>query len=174
LTPLLLSVIVALIIHPPARSTLFPFVPMALIDVRTGTLQQPRAGKLASGDSITGAAEKYRGEAVEEEAMNFVAGLASIGLSSPTELKKRDRDPKAGPTSPLDSALGSLKKVIPGVSDVGATASEEGNTPAGDASSDKPDEAKVPMQQMMWDEVRPLMHMHVLSEICDTWDRFSK
>ena len=147
-------------------------MPLALVDVNTGTIQRPRAGKLASGDSITGAPEKHPGEAVEQEASNFVTGVASIALSSATEAKTRDLDNASATSSTSDGVPGAFENVIPAASDVATTAAEAQSAAAGDTSDVKHDKTKVPMQQMMWEQTRPFMH--VLAEICDTWERFGK
>lgn len=47
----------------------------------SGNLTKPNAGILGSKDSITGAPQNVEGEAVENEASNFVTGLAGIGIN---------------------------------------------------------------------------------------------
>ncbi|KAK3052055.1 hypothetical protein LTS18_012319, partial [Coniosporium uncinatum] len=84
LVPLFSTVMIALIAYPPSRPILFPPAPLALVDGKTGGVQKPKAGVLGSLDSATGAPENMKGEAVEQEASNFVSGIASVALSSAT------------------------------------------------------------------------------------------
>src|SRR5437773_9653047 len=77
-----ITTIIILIVYPPSRSFLFPPVPIALVDAKTGGLKKPKAGQLGSDNSLTGGPEKHQGEAVEEEAINFVSSFAQITLST--------------------------------------------------------------------------------------------
>ena len=74
--------VLTLITVPRSRGILFPPAPLALVDSKSGGVQKPKSGVLASFDSATGAPENYRGEAVELEASNFVSGVASVAVSS--------------------------------------------------------------------------------------------
>ncbi|KAK0614619.1 hypothetical protein B0T14DRAFT_499848 [Immersiella caudata] len=81
-----LAFLVVLILFPSSRSLCFPPAPPSLIDSSTGGVKRPAAGVLGSGDSLTGAPEKYPGEAVEQEAhsaVNSVITLA-VGLAGDT------------------------------------------------------------------------------------------
>lgn len=82
LMPLLSLTLITLIVYPPSRDILFPPAPVALVSASTGGVQKPKAGVLGSTDSATGAPENHKGEAVEQEASNFVNGIASVALSS--------------------------------------------------------------------------------------------
>jgi len=82
LVPTIVAFIMVLIAYPPSRAYCFPPAPVALIDSKTGGVKKPTAGVLGSDDSLTGAPEKHQGEAVEQEASNFVNSFASIALSS--------------------------------------------------------------------------------------------
>lgn len=84
LVPIILTFLIVLIIYEPSRNYCFPPAPIALIDHKTGGIQKPPAGVLGSDDSLTGAPEKHQGEAVEQEASNFVNSFTSIALSSAT------------------------------------------------------------------------------------------
>lgn len=77
LTPTLTVFVMALIVCPRARYTCFPPAPPSLINSATGRIQKPLAGELAS-DSITGAPEKHPGEAIEQEAHNFVTSIGKV------------------------------------------------------------------------------------------------
>ncbi|KAG5915554.1 hypothetical protein E4U53_004451, partial [Claviceps sorghi] len=63
-----------LVVCPPARTWCFPPAPPSLIDADTGGVKSPLSGQLAS-DSVTGAAELHPGEAVEQEAHNFMKSI---------------------------------------------------------------------------------------------------
>lgn len=78
LVPVIVSFLIALIISPRARDYCFPGAPPALIDSNTGGVKKPAAGVLASDDSVTGAPEKHKGEAVEQEAHSFVSSISSV------------------------------------------------------------------------------------------------
>lgn len=78
LVPTLAAFLVVLVLYPPARDYCFPPAPPALIDPKTGGVQKPAAGVLASDDSMTGAPEKHQGEAVEQEAHSFVNSMSTV------------------------------------------------------------------------------------------------
>ena len=78
LLPTIFGFLIVLVLYPRARSYSFPPAPPALIDANTGGVQKPAAGVLASEDSITGAPEKYQGEAVEQEAHSFVTSISTV------------------------------------------------------------------------------------------------
>ena len=169
--------IIVLIAYPPSRPLLFPPAPIALVDSKTGGAQSPSAGVLGSHDSATGAPEKHKGEAVEQEASNFVTGIGSIALSSATG--KHDRGDQQDDT---------LSKSVPDptrLASAGATAkaSTGGGMPAsGEINQETPsdeiavaahhDKTKQPMEEAMWAKMRPAMH--IIGEIADGWERFAK
>ena len=175
--PTFFTALIVLIVYPPSRPILFPPAPLALVDSSTGGVQSPKAGVLGSHDSATGAPEKHQGEAVEQEASNFVTGIGSIALSSATG--KNDR------SEPSDD---SLSKSVPDptrLASAGATAkaSAGGGMPASgevgqSTTSDETavaahhDRTKQPMEEAMWSKMRPAMH--VLGDISDGWERFAK
>ncbi|PQE21434.1 Proteasome subunit beta type protein [Rutstroemia sp. NJR-2017a BBW] len=82
LVPVLITFVIVLIAWPPARSYCFPPAPVALIDSKTGGVKKPPAGVLGNETSLTGAPENHKGEAVEQEATNFVNSLTSIAITS--------------------------------------------------------------------------------------------
>lgn len=81
LIPAFLTFLWVLVVFPKARAMAFPPAPIALVDTVSGDLTKPNAGILGSVDSITGAPESMKGEAVENESSNFVTGLAGIGVN---------------------------------------------------------------------------------------------
>ena len=78
LIPVFSAFLMTLIIMPKARTYCFPPAPLSLINSKTGGVQKPPAGVLASDDSITGAPEKHKGEAVEQEAHSFVNSISTV------------------------------------------------------------------------------------------------
>ncbi len=161
LVPTFLITLVVLIIYPPARPLLFPPAPLALVNSKTGGVQKPKAGVLGSHDSITGAPEKHQGEAVEQEASNFVSGIASVAISSAAG--KHDQSTPEG--DPLDSA-------VPDPTAIASSAADAKDSAAGGTPTTQHDKTKKPMEEAMWTKMRPAMH--VLGDIADGWERFAK
>lgn len=147
--------------YPPSRPLLFPPAPLALVNSKTGGIQSPKAGVLGSHDSATGAPEKHKGEAVEQEAHNFVSGIGSIALSSAAG-KHEQGDPEGGP---IDNSVPDLTKMA----SAGAEAKESA---AGGIPTAHHDKTKQPMEEAMWTKMRPIMH--VVGDLADGWERFAK
>lgn len=78
LMPAIIAFLIILVLLPPARHKCFPPAPLSLIHYKTGGIRKPPAGVLASDDSVTGAPEKHKGEAVEQEAHSFVTSIATV------------------------------------------------------------------------------------------------
>ena len=78
LGPTIIIFLMILIWSPEARDICFPGAPPSLIDPKTGGVKTPAAGVLASDDSVTGAPEKHKGEAVEQEAHSFVTSISTV------------------------------------------------------------------------------------------------
>ena len=78
LFPTIMVFFMVLILFRRSRDICFPPAPPALIDSKTGGVQKPPAGVLASGDTITGAPEKHEGEGAEQEANSFVNSIATV------------------------------------------------------------------------------------------------
>ena len=150
-----------LVIFPPARSLMFPPAPLALVDSKTGGVKSPKAGVLGSHDSATGAPEKHRGEAVEQEASNFVAGFATIAMSSATG-KHEQSDPEYDPVATS----------VPDPTRIAAASTDAKSSAAGGKPTAEHDKTKQPMEEAMWSKMRPTMH--VLGDIADGWERFAK
>lgn len=81
LMPLFFGLITLLLASPRARKVLFPPAPLAAISAKTGEAKVPKSGQLGS-DGLTGAAESYKGEAVEQEASNVVGSVAHLAVST--------------------------------------------------------------------------------------------
>lgn len=160
IVPTIAVTLIVLIMYPPARTMMFPPAPLSLVSGKTGGLQKPPAGVLGSHDSATGAPENYQGEAVEQEASNFVTGIAHIAISSATGKHPQDPDPKdsdAADTAPDPTAIAIG----------GANARHQASKTGAPAHKDK---TKQPMEAAMWNKMRPLMHG--LQDLADTWERF--
>jgi len=163
LVPLFSTVIIALIAYPPSRPFLFPPAPLALVDGKTGGVQKPKAGVLGSHDSATGAPENMKGEAVEQEASNFVNGIASVALSSATGKHPQTDAPSSEEGSPADAVPDPTAITM-----AAANAREKANGGKATAHQDK---TKVPMENAMWTKMRPIMHG--IADVSDTWERFA-
>ncbi|KAL1857911.1 hypothetical protein Plec18167_001685 [Paecilomyces lecythidis] len=159
LTPTLLGTILVLIVYPPSRNLLFPPAPLALVDSKTGSVQTPKAGVLGSHDSVTGAPEKYRGEAVEQEASNLVSGVASVAVGS--AVGKHDQG------TPEDAPI---EGSAPDPTDVVASSADAASAGQGAVPSDAHDKTREPMKKEVWEKVKPVMR--ILNDICDTWEKF--
>ena len=125
-------------------------------------MKKPTAGMLGSHDSMTGAPEKHQGEAVEQEAHNFVSGLAAIGLSSATGKH---------PANDTQSEGGVIDSTVPDPSKMAAHAADAKDSTSGD-STVKHDKAKQPMEAAMWQKARPVMH--IIANVADVWERLAK
>ncbi|KAL6718719.1 hypothetical protein ACLMJK_002953 [Lecanora helva] len=159
LMPLLFTTMIVLIVYPPARTIMFPPVPLALVSSKTGGVQTPQAGVLGSHDSATGAPEKHKGEAVEQEAHNFVSGIGSIALSSAAG-KHEQADPESDP----------LNSSVPDPTAIATDAAAAKQSAQGKQPEPHHDKTKQPMEQAMWLKMRPIMH--VIGDIADGWERF--
>ncbi len=76
------ALLMLLVLSDHARSVLFPAAPLAAIDAKTGKAKVPASGHLGSRDSLTGGAETYSGEAVEQEASNLIGALGTVAVST--------------------------------------------------------------------------------------------
>ncbi|KAK6341453.1 hypothetical protein TWF696_008527 [Orbilia brochopaga] len=158
--PLLIAFAITLIAFPKSRRYLFPPTPIALVNTATGQLQQPPAGVLASRGSLTGAPEKHEGEAVEEEASNFVAGIAAIGINSATGQHPENLE---------QDEEGTIDTKVPDPSSVAIKATDAKDKAAG-GTGKKHGKTKEPLQDAMWAKMRPITHG--LESVADTWERF--
>ncbi|KAF2865899.1 hypothetical protein BDV95DRAFT_672242 [Massariosphaeria phaeospora] len=159
--PLLSLTFLALIVYPPIRPMMFPPAPLALVS-GSGGVQKPKAGVLGSHDSATGAPENHKGEAVEQEASNFVNGIASVALSSATG-KHPQGDPHSEEGSPGDS--------VPDPTSIAVGAADAKDMASGVNSGATHDKTKAPMETAMWTKMRPIMHG--VADVTDGWERFA-
>lgn len=133
------------------------------MDSRSGGVQKPKAGVLGSHDSATGAPENHKGEAVEQEASNFVNGIASIALSSAA-----GKHPQGEPEGDEDGA----EDVAPDPTALAVNVADAKAKASGAKPHSKHDKTKVPMETAMWTKMRPIMHG--IADLTDTWERFGK
>ena len=167
--------ILTLMLAPSSRGVLFPPAPVSLVSSSTGGVQKPRAGVLGSTDSATGAPERHKGEAVEQEASNFVSGIASIALSSAAgKHPQGDQDTAADADTDAEGneVVAPGDAVAPDPTAVAVAATDAKDKAAGVGTGEKHDRTKVPMETAMWTKMRPAMH--ALGEVADTWERMAK
>ena len=164
LIPTIFSFLIILIVYPPSRTYCFPPAPIALIDGETGGIKKPTAGVLGSDDSLTGAPEKHQGEAVEQEASNFVNSFTSIAISSAA-----GKHPEGDPHGQEEGAS-SLEDKSPDPTDIAMSVSAAKSKTEGGEPNAVHDKTKEPMSAAMWSKTRPIMH--VIAEIADGWERF--
>ena len=165
LVPTIVAFLMILIAYPPSRAFCFPPAPIALIDSKTGGIKKPKAGVLGSDNSLTGAPEKHEGEAVEQEASNFVNGFTSIAISSAA-----GKHPQGAPHGEEEGAS-SLEDRAPDPTNVATGAADAKDKTAGGEPSAVNDKTKEPMTQALWSKTRPVMHG--IADISDGWERFA-
>ncbi|KAJ5211975.1 uncharacterized protein N7498_003621 [Penicillium cinerascens] len=159
LAPAIFAALIALVIYPPCRPIMFPPAPIALVDKDTGGVQKPKAGVLGSHESITGAPEKYKGEAAEKEASNLVASVASVAVGS--AVGKHDQGvPEDAP----------LEGSVPDAMDIVSNTADAQSAARGEIPSDTHDKTRQPMKQAVMDGAN--MAMEVVSDITDTFEKF--
>jgi hypothetical protein len=161
LVPTFLTFLLILIAVPRSRDLCFPPAPLALVSAKTGGITKPKAGVLGSHDSVTGAPEKYQGQAVEQEASNLVAGIATVAMSS--AVGRHDQgDPEE---TAVDKAPDPTK-----IASVAADAKTSA-TSTGGIAEEHHDKTKQPMEEAIWAQMRPAMR--VMGDIADAWERFA-
>jgi hypothetical protein len=164
LIPTIIAFVMVLVVYPPSRSYCFPPAPIALIDSKTGGVKKPTAGVLGSDNSLTGAPEKHQGEAVEQEASNFVNNFTSIAISSAA-----GNHPQGDPRT--DGSSGILEATAPDPTDMAASAADAKDKSSGGQPNAVHDKTKEPMSAAMWSKTRPVMH--TIADIADGWERFA-
>jgi hypothetical protein len=162
LVPTIITFVMILIVYPPSRSYCFPPAPLSLISGKTGGVQKPAAGVLGSDDSLTGAPEKHQGEAVEQEANNFVNSFTAIAISSAAG--------KHPAGDPHDEGQSKLESNAPDPTDIVINASDAKEKAAGGEPNAVHDKTKEPMAAAMWSKTRPVMH--AIASVSDGWERF--
>jgi hypothetical protein len=151
-----------------ARELLFPSAPRALVSTKTGEIQTPAAGQLGTTGTLTGAPEKQEGEALEEEAANFIANFRHLVMKA-----MGAHDGEDGEGDPLEGKV--PKPIRNFVNNLKAEGSAPGHTTAGEKQTQEP------MEDVIWaiakpENVTPIIQAapHVLGEIIDNLERLAK
>jgi len=165
LVPTIISFLIVLVVYPASRDYCFPLAPIALIDSSTGGIKKPTAGVLGSDNSLTGAPEKHQGEAVEQEAHNFVTGFTSIAISGAA-----GKNPQGDPHEQEEGASG-LEAIAPDPTNMAINAADAKAKSSGDSPNALHDKTKEPMTAAIWSKTRPVMH--AITDISDGWERFA-
>ena len=176
LLPLLLSSIIILVLYPDIRLYLFPPAPLSVISGTSGNIQIPKAGTVGSVDSLSGAPEAHKGEAVEQEARHFVAGLSAIAVSTAAGKGPGEdgNDDTAGniesESKRNERSAASIDDTAPSPTTLVTTATDSKYLAGGDHAAVDP--AKKPVHDAMWNKARPFMRL--LTTVADTWERLGK
>lgn len=161
LIPTILATLLVLVVYPPCRPLMFPPAPIALVDKDTGGVQKPKAGILGSHDSITGAPERYKGEAAEQEASNLVASIASVAVGSAAG--KHDQGvPEDAP----------LEDDVPDVMDIVDRTADAQSAANGKVPTESHDKTRQPMKQSVMDSAN--FAMQVINDITDIYEKMGK
>ncbi|KAL3436858.1 hypothetical protein BDV09DRAFT_32285 [Aspergillus tetrazonus] len=160
LIPTIFTTLLTLVLYTPSRKFLFPPAPIALVDTSTGGVQKPKAGVLGSHDSMTGAPEKYKGEAAEQEASNLMASVATVAVGSATG--KHDQGNPEG--APMESK-------VPDAADIVAKSADAQAAANGEVPAETHDKTREPMKQTVLNGADQAMR--VMADVVDTWERFA-
>jgi hypothetical protein len=151
-----------------ARDILFPPAPRPLVSTSNGGVQTPAAGHLGTTGTLTGAPEKQEGEALEEEAANFVTNFRHLIMKS---IGMHDNEESEG--DPLEG------KVPKPVRDFVKAVKTEGSAPGHTMQGDK--QTQEPMEDVIWaaakpENLTPLLKAapHLVGEIVDGFERLAK
>ncbi|KAL3469490.1 hypothetical protein BJX99DRAFT_69885 [Aspergillus californicus] len=158
LAPTMMGTLLILVIYPPSRHLLFPPAPIALVDTSTGGVQKPKAGVLGSHDSITGAPEKFKGEAAEQEANNLISSVASVAVGSAAG--KHDQG------TPDDAPM---EESVPDAMDIVSKTADAQSAAKGEVPADSHDKTRDPMRKTVLDGADQAMR--VMSDVVDSYER---
>ncbi|KAK2005975.1 hypothetical protein LZ32DRAFT_642105 [Colletotrichum eremochloae] len=157
---LLLGVIMTMILSSKARTILFPPAPLSMVDIRDGSIAKPMAGTLGSTDAATGSPQNLKGESVENEASNFITSVSAIATNLLT-----GKDPHGAPSEIAGGSDHGFKPQF----NVTTMAVVKDKAEGMDRPSQ--DKTKAPMEEKVWEQMTPLLHMLIL--ISDFWERLS-
>ncbi|GKT71379.1 hypothetical protein ColTof4_03802 [Colletotrichum tofieldiae] len=132
-----------------------------MVDIRDGSIAKPMGGTLGSTDAATGAPQNLKGESVENEASNFITSVSAIATNLMT-----GKDPHGAPNEVEGGSKQGFKPQL----DVTTMAVVKDKAEGMDRPSQ--DKTKAPMEEKVWEQMTPLLHMIVL--ISDFWERLSK
>ncbi|KAI9367464.1 hypothetical protein BJX61DRAFT_528349 [Aspergillus egyptiacus] len=159
LVPAWLATMITLVLYPPSRKFLFPPAPMALVDTNTGGVQKPKAGVLGSHESMTGAPEKFKGEAAEQEASNLISSVATVAVGSAAG-KHEQGTPEDAP----------VEDKVPDAMDMVSKTADAQAAAGGEVPADSHDKTRDPMRQTVLNGADQAMR--VMADIIDTYERF--
>ncbi|KAJ5616142.1 hypothetical protein N7537_001256 [Penicillium hordei] len=137
---------------------MFPPAPIPLVNKDTGGIQKPKAGILGSADSITGAPEKFKGEAAEQEASNLVASVACVAVGG--AVGKHDQG------VPDDAPL---EDDVPDAMDMVVNTADAQSAAHGKVPKDSHDKTRQPMKENVMDAANA--SMQVVGDITDTYEK---
>lgn len=179
LLPIFSIFIIILLVSPKSRRVLFPPAPLAAINAKTGKPQIPKAGHLGS-DSITGAKESYKGEAVEQEATNLVGSVTHLAVSSAigkgqTSTAEAKEEQESSDTEDedeeiKDQSLSKKKTEVLDPAKLTVNAKEAQGVAKGEKGSGTQDHTEKAVDNAVWSSAQPILH--TLEDVCDTWERF--
>ena len=138
---------------------MFPPAPIALVDSKTGGVQKPKAGVLGSHDSVTGAPERQKGEASEQEARNLMNSVGSLAVGS--VVGRHDRG--VPDDAPIESS-------VPDAMAVTSEAANAQRTADGEVTEDSHDKTRQPMNATVINGASQAMR--IIGDIVDTYERF--
>ncbi|KAF9886740.1 hypothetical protein FE257_011117 [Aspergillus nanangensis] len=156
LVPTTMTILVTLILSPSIRSLLFPAPPPpSQSGAETNHDKNATVGEATSQDSVTGAPERYKGEAAEQEARNMVNNVANIAMESAAArygqgIIPDDESTTSEPVAGLITAAG-----------------EEGD-PSSPTTEDK---TKKPMKKKVAQATDKTMA--IISDITDIYEKFA-
>jgi hypothetical protein len=170
LMPLVLGSLILMVSSIKARNAAFPPAPRALVNIRTGGVQKPQAGLLATNDSLTGASEKQPYEAIEEEAANFVENVRH-NIQRAVGMHNNQQQDECG--VPLEGKMPKpINKAFRAVQSAG---SAPGHV------TECTDQTQQPMEEIIWAGINPEsiakvldIAPHMIGELADNWERFAK
>ncbi|UZJ52677.1 hypothetical protein CBS101457_001997 [Exobasidium rhododendri] len=186
LGPIMSAFIILLLASPQSRRILFPPAPLAAISAKTGVARVPKAGHLGS-ESLTGAAESYKGEAVENEASNLVGSVAHMAVSAAIgndqsaaqasqvgDVEGDDDDDVDDDDHEADSKkkseMAKMEDDLPDPSAITLGSKAAHSKASDDKIEKKGDHSAEPVQSAVWGSAQPILH--TLEDLVDTWERF--
>ncbi|PTD04673.1 hypothetical protein FCULG_00001166 [Fusarium culmorum] len=159
LMPTLLATLLAALLSSKIRTTLFPPCPPSLIHYQGGHLIKPPAGMLGTTETATGAPENLKGESLEREASNFATGLVALSVNIFV-----DKDPQHDESQRGGGRTENIKDPRSMATRI-TTAKDK----AAGVENPSWDKTRSPIQELMWSQMRPLMHW--ICRFCDIWER---
>ncbi|KAL3485667.1 hypothetical protein BJX62DRAFT_216808 [Aspergillus germanicus] len=160
IAPTLITTLIVLVLFPTSRKLLFPPAPIALVDTSTGGVQKPKAGVLGSHDSVTGAPEKFKGEAAEQEASNLISSVATVAVGSAAG-KHDQGTPESAP----------MEEQVPDAMDIVSKTADAQANASGEVPADSHDKTRQPMRDTVLNGADQAMR--IMADVIDTWERFA-